>query len=280
MNTRGIRKVAILGVGFMGGSLGLALQEIFPKWEVWGYARSTKSYNKLKKLKVLNQVDRDYRKVVRDADLVVLALPVEVIVDYLKKISPFLKRGSIIFDLGSSKKLIEKGAHKYLPASVSFVGCHPLCGSEKSGAQFGRKNLYEDSICLVTSSPKASATKIVEGLWKKLGSKVVFINPEHHDKVLSSVSHLPHLISFSLTECTPSYYLKFASGSFRDLTRISGSPADIWGQIFISNKKNILKDLDRFIKALKRYEALLKKGNEAKIIDLIKRANSKQKRII
>jgi len=275
-----IKKIAILGVGFMGGSLSLALREKFPKAEVWGYARSKKSYNKLRKLKILNKVERDYKKVVQDADLIVLALPVEVIVDYLKKISLFLKRGSIVFDLGSSKRLIEKGAHKYLPKSVSFVGCHPLCGSEKSGAQFSSKNLYKNSLCLITSSPQSKATKIVKDLWKKLGTKVIFITPGYHDKVLSAVSHLPHLISFSLTQATPDNYLKFASGSFRDLTRISNSSAFVWAQIFISNKKNVLKDTDKFIKVLRKYQALLKKGDEAKIIDLINKANCKQKRIV
>ena len=275
-----IKKIAILGVGFMGGSLSLALRSKFPKSEVWGYARSKKSYDKLRKLKILDKVDRDYKKVVNGADLVVLALPVEIIVDYLKRIAHLLKRGSIVFDLGSSKYLIEKGAHKYLPKSVGFVGCHPLCGSEKSGAEFSRKGLYKNSLCLITSSPKAAPTKVVAKLFKKLGSEVVFIKPDYHDKVLSSVSHLPHLISFSLSEATPSAYLKFASGSFRDLTRISSSPAGIWAQIFISNKKNILNDLNRFMKVLKKYEALLKKNNEAKIIALIERAHSKQKRII
>ncbi len=277
---KSVKKVAILGVGFMGGSLALALGDKFPDWKVWGYARSDKSYNKLKQLKVLDCVDRDCQKVVGGADLVVLALPVETIVDYLKKISPFLKKGCIVFDLGSSKKIIESGAHRYLPKGVNFVGCHPLCGSEKSGAQFSRKDLYKNSICLVTSLPKAAATKTVAGLWKKLGSKVIFINPAAHDKVLSAVSHLPHLISFSLTEATPRNCLRFASGSFKDLTRISNSPADVWGQIFISNKKNILKDLDRFIKTLKKYEALLIKGEETKIINLIKKANFKQKHIL
>ena len=280
MDMKSVKKIAILGVGFMGGSLSLALRKGFPESEVWGYARSTKSYDKLKKLKVLNRVDRDYRKVIKDADLVVLALPVEVIVDYLKKISCLLKRKSIVFDLGSSKRVIEKAAQKYLPKSVSFVGCHPLCGSEKSGPEFSRKDLYKNSLCLITSSPKAASTKVVERLFKRIGSKVVFIKAAHHDEVLSSVSHLPHLISFSLTEAVPSAYLKFASGSFRDLTRISSSPAGVWAQIFMSNKKNLLKDLNGFIKVLKKYEALLKKGNEAKIIDLINKAHSKQKHIL
>ena len=277
---KGIKRVAIIGVGFMGGSLSLALHQKFPKLEIWGYARSKKSFNKLKKLKILNKVERDYRRVVSGADMVVLALPVGLIIDYLVKISPFLKKGAIVFDLGSSKKLIEKTADKFLPKGVDFVGCHPLCGSEKSGAQFSCKGLYQGSLCLITSSAKEKATKTVKSLWEKLGCKVVFISSDHHDKVLSSISHLPHLISFSLTQFTPKEYLKFASGSFKDLTRISNSPASVWADIFSSNKKNILKDLNRFIKSLKQYETALKKGDREKILDFINKVNSKQRHII
>lgn len=275
-----INKIGILGVGLMGGSLSLALRNKFPGVSVCGFARSRKSYVKLKKLKILNKVERDLQKVVEDADLVVLALPVEIIISYFKKITPFLKKGAIVFDLGSSKEVIEKSITKCLPKGVSFVGCHPLCGSDMSGAEFSKRDLYQEKVCLITSSPQSKATKRIKKIWEKLGSKVIFINPQRHDKILSYLSHLPHLISFSLTKGFPKDHLKFTLQSFKDLTRISLSPASVWAEIFLSNKKNILADLNGFIKILKKFESLIKKNDRDKIIDLIKKVNTKQRYLL
>jgi prephenate dehydrogenase len=210
--------------------------------------------------------------------MVVLALPVGAIVDSFKKISPFLKKGAIVFDLGSSKVAIEKAARKYLPKNISFVGCHPLCGGEKAGAEFSNHNLYNSSLCLIVAS-KNKAAKTVENLWNSLGSKVMFMSPQRHDKILSSVSHLPHLISFSFADSIPKGHERFGSTSFKDLTRISASSAFIWADIFLSNKKNILSDLNRFTKALKKFEGLLKKQDKKSIVNLVTKINSKQERI-
>ena len=277
---KNVRKIGILGVGLMGGSLSLALKKKFPEASIWGFARSQRSYDKLKRIKVLGRVERNLKNVVENADLVVLALPVEAIIDHFKKIIPFLKKGAIVFDLGSSKGVIEKSITKRLPRGVSFVGCHPLCGSEKSGAEFSRGNLYQGGVCLITSSPQSKATKVVKKIWEKLGSRVIFISPQRHDKFLSYLSHLPHLIAFSLTEGFSKDHLKFTLQSFKDLTRISISPASVWAEIFLSNKKNILADLNTFRKILKKFENLIKKNDKDKIIDLIKKINTKQRHLL
>ncbi|MFH1505216.1 MAG: prephenate dehydrogenase [Candidatus Omnitrophota bacterium] len=277
MKTKSIKKIAIIGVGFMGGSLALALKKKFCGVSIWGYARNEKSYRKLKKLKILDKVEKSLKKAVEGADLVVLALPTEAIAEHLKIIAPFLKKESIIFDLGSSKKLIEKAAAKYLPKSVNFVGCHPICGSEKSGAEFSYQGLYQGALCLVTSSSKQKAVEAVKNIWESLGSKVVFINSDYHDKILSKVSHLPHLVSFSLTHSIPNDYSKFCGKGFKDLTRISSSPASVWADILLSNRKNILKDLKGFIKELKKFEILLEVEDKDKLLNLINKINIKQK---
>lgn len=275
-----IKKIGILGVGHMGGSLSLALRDRFPEVSTWGYARSKKSYDKLKRMRVLNRVERDLKKVIENADLVVLALPVEVIIVYFKRIIPFLKKGAIVFDLGSSKSAIEKSITKCLPKGVSFVGCHPLCGSEKSGAESSKKDIFQKATCLITSSPQSKAAKTVKRIWEKLGSKVIFISSQRHDKFLSYLSHLPHLISFSLTDGFSKGHLKFSLQSFKDLTRISLSPASVWAEVFLSNKKNLLADLNNFMKILKKFENLIKKNDKNKIVDLIKKINTKQKHLL
>lgn len=273
------KKVSILGVGFMGGSLALAVKKAFPQVSVWGYARSRKSYDKLKKLHILDKVVTDLGFLIKDADLVVLALPVIEIINYLKKITPFLKKNSLVIDLGSSKELIEKKANQYLPKSVNFVGCHPLCGSEKSGANFSKVNLYQGATCLITSSLHKKATKEIKSFWEKLGGKTVFLNAKEHDKILSYMSHLPHLVSFAFMQSIPNAYLNFSIRSFKDLTRITASPASIWADIFLTNKKNILADLERLNKTLVKFRYLLRKNKREKIIDLINQINTKRKNI-
>ena len=272
-----IKKISIIGVGFMGGSLALALKKAYPRTSIWGFARSKKSLRKLKKLKILDKVEGDLKRTVEDADLVMLALPVYVIIDILKKISPFLKRGAIVCDLGSTKELIEKNARKVLAKGVDFVGCHPLCGSEKHGAQFSKANLYKGALCLITSSPKKSVTRKVKKIWDKLETKTAFLSPSFHDKILSSFSHLPHFISFSLTRSVPAEYGGYSGASLKDLTRISNSPPAVWTDIFLSNKKNILKDIAHFTKTMQELKRFIHKGNKQGLLRFITQANKDQR---
>ncbi len=194
----------------MGGSLALAIKKNFRGISVTGYARSNDTYKKLSKLNIVDKVEKDLAKAVCGSDIVVLAAPIYSIIDYFKKIAPFLKQGTIVIDLGSTKELIEKKALKYLPKNTYFIGCHPLCGSDKSGAQFSTSNLYKGAICLVSPAKSNIALHRIESLWNSIVCKVILVNAKTHDKILSSVSHLAHVISFSLTGFVPKAYLKFA----------------------------------------------------------------------
>lgn len=260
----------------MGGSLACALKKNFPGICVVGYARSMASYSKLIKLGILDKVERDLVKALEASDIIVLASPIYSIVQHLKQIAPYLKENAIVTDLGSSKDLIEKAALKYLPKKVAFVGCHPLCGSDKAGAEFFNPDIYKRAICLITT-PQSKGVKVIKKMWCKLGSKVFFINAKTHDKMLSSTSHLIHLISFSLTEFVPRDYFKFSAVSLKDLTRISNSPANVWADIFISNKNNMLKDIDKFVKIIESFRQLIRKNKKSDIINYIKRINKKHK---
>ena len=263
----------------MGGSLAMAIRRRLPKVKVWGYARNPHSLRRIKKAKAVHKVDTDLENVVHDADVVVIGLPVGMILGYLKKIKPFLKRGALVFDLGSSKGTVVHGAARILPKSVHFVGCHPLCGSEKSGVEFSRSDLYRGTLCLITASNRDKAAWRVKKIWQAVGSKVIFMSPERHDVLLSCISHLPHFISFSLTQLVPRQYLYFVPASLKDLTRISNSPAQLWADIAFANKKNIIKDIQKFIRILSKYGTLLRKGDKKKIAALLARANAKQKYI-
>ncbi|MDD5195749.1 MAG: prephenate dehydrogenase [Candidatus Omnitrophica bacterium] len=272
-----IEKVAIIGVGIMGGSLALSLKKLYPHITIWGYARNQTSYAKLKRLRILDEVEKDLAKMIEGADLIILGLPVYLIIDYCAKIRPFLKKGAIVFDLGSTKEVIEKNARRLLGAKAEFVGCHPLAGSEKSGAQFAKAGLYQGCLCLITSSAAKPATKFVKSIWEAMGAKVIFLSSATHDKILSCVSHLPHIISFSITRFIPKEYLKFIPPSLKDLTRISNSPANVWADILLSNKNNINVDIRAFIKILRELQNALKTADHSEVMRLITEANVRHK---
>ncbi|MBU2101809.1 MAG: prephenate dehydrogenase [Candidatus Omnitrophota bacterium] len=274
MNLRAIKKVAIIGVGLMGGSFALALKGKIPTAAIVGYARSKKTFHRLKALGILDAVERDLAALLSGADLIVLALPVSLIVGYLARIGPMLKPGALVIDLGSTKNLVEKTA-KCLPRTVHFVGCHPLCGSEKSGAAASRKDLYRDAVCLITTPASRPASKVIARLWRMLGCRVAFISALKHDRILSAISHLPHIISFALTKSIPTAYGSVSVPSLKDLTRIAGSPANIWTDIFISNAQNILADIDNFMAVLSDLRAAIVNRNTRVLTRIIAQANKK-----
>lgn len=269
-----IEKISIIGVGFMGASLSLALKDVFPQAVIWGYARNRSSWKRLGRLKVVDCISCDLEKVVHDSDIVILALPVFTIIDFFKKIKPFLKKGALLVDIGSSKQLISAAAKKYLPSGVSFVGCHPLCGSNHAGAEYADKNLYRGALCLITS--RSRQARIVAKIWRLLGCTIRYMSPGFHDQILGYVSHLPHVVSYSLSGCVPKKYLAFAPNSFRDATRVSSSPANVWADIFISNRRYMLKNIREYIKIVARFEKLIKRNDKRSLIAFIQKIHTLQ----
>ncbi len=278
MDLKKVRKIGIIGVGLMGGSLALALKSKYKDIEIIGYARSQKSFQNLRRIGVVDRIERCPKKIARQADILVLASPVGAIVDYLKKLSAFCKKGAVIFDLGSVKKEIEEAAKKYLPKDVAFVGCHPFCGSEKTGAKNAKPSLYRNSICFITS--KNSASFMVGKIWERLGSRVIRISPAVHDELVCAVSHLPHLSCFSLVNGVPDKYLEFTSSGFKDFTRIASSSDKLWSDIFLSNKDKLIKAVDEQIMIFSQFRQAIKKNDRQKIQSLIKKANRKRNKIL
>ncbi len=277
MSLENIKKIGIIGVGFMGGSLALALKENYKRIEIIGYARSQASFERLKKEKIVDRIEKSKKKIAAESDILILATPVEVIIKHLKEISPFLKKGAIVVDIGSTKEQIQKQARALLPKKVFFVGCHPFCGSEKKGVEQSRGDLYQNSLCFITSENKASF--VIEKMWKKIGSKVVRISPAVHDKIACTVSHLPHLICFALVNVVPDKYLDLSSSGFKDLTRIASSSDKLWVDIFLTNKDKILSSLDQYNKALIKFRNAIEGNDKQKLKKLINKANQKRNRI-
>ncbi|MFH1092699.1 MAG: prephenate dehydrogenase [Candidatus Omnitrophota bacterium] len=260
------KKTVIVGPGLIGGSIGIFLRKSGIAASVVGVARHKSTLSKALKKSAIDKAETDLKKAVIDADLVLIATPVEALKKIMREIKDSLKPGCIVFDVGSTKMEIVLQAQKTLPRNVYFIGAHPMAGSEKTGAEFARGDLFKGSLCFITktiTTEKTALLKIKE-LWKRLGAKCVEIDPYVHDNIVASISHLPHLISAALVNSVPANYLKFAATGFKDTTRIAGGSPEIWHDIILSNRKAILKQIEKFEAVLKKLKKsiVLKQGKQ------------------
>ena len=268
LRARGFKKVTIIGVGLMGGSLGLAIKKSRIAREVAGMSQKKTSLDNALKIKAIDTAFTDIGKAVHNADMVVLATPVDTIIKMLALINPHLRRGCVITDIGSAKAEVVEAAEKTLRYPGLFVGSHPMVGSEKKGVLHARDDLFEKAVCIMTPTKKTNqaAKAKVKFLWSKIGANIKYLDPEEHDKVLSYVSHLPHLISYGLMEIVPKEFLQYASTGFKDTTRIAASSPQMWNDIFLANSSNIIKSLDEFVAQLSEFrKAIIEKDRKSLI---------------
>jgi len=256
-------KVVIIGTGFMGGSLALGLKNKHLADSVWGIARNKKRAGEIGKLNIFDRVTTDLKAALSSASLVVLAVPVFSICEYIRKISPLLDGKTTVTDLGSTKAEIVKTARGFMPNN--FAGSHPLCGSEKRGAESSQKGLFRGAVCSITPLRRNSHFNLIKKLWKDLGAKTVVLNAEEHDRILASTSGLPHVLSFTLTKYFPHKLSKFSAGSLRDLTRVSISDSGLWTDIFLSNRKEIKKSVLLYIRELTGFLSYLDENDKKKM---------------
>ncbi len=246
------KKVTIVGVGLMGGSLGLALKKYKIAKQVVGLSYRQSSLVQALKIKAIDVGLTDTQKAIKGSDLVILATPVNAIIKLLPTIKPHLKRGCIVTDVGSVKGKIVEEAERILPHPGFFVGSHPLAGSEKKGAMFSDADLFKGSRCIMTPTEKTNqvAKEKIKYLWTKIGSKVDFLSAEDHDKALAYISHLPHLVAYGLMSSIPEEYLEYGSQGLKDTTRIASSTPQMWNDIFMANPKKVLTSLDALVQDL------------------------------
>jgi len=267
-------RVAIVGAGLIGGSLALAIKKKGLAKEIIGVTRHAETLSLAKKIKAIDRGSRDIR-IVKDADLVVLAAPVEAIIRLGEEISRFLSPDCVVTDVGSTKQEIVDKLEKVFPC---FIGSHPLAGSEKRTIVHARAGLFKNSLCILTPTKNTDkeALKKIKALWVAIGAKVIFLTPKTHDKVLSLVSHLPHIAAFSLIATLPRQYLKFASAGLKDTTRIAASDKEIWSDIFLSNPKHILESIDLFIANLSRIKSAINKKDKKSLTKILQEAKLKR----
>ncbi len=270
-------KVVIIGTGLIGGSLGLALKKQHLAGQVIGLSRHQKNAKLAKKFGAIDDIGSSL-EVVLDADLVILATPIDTIIDLALRIVKKIKKDCIVIDVGSTKECIVSKLSVLMP---NFLGCHPLAGSEKKGIANLQDNIFQGSICIITPTAKTKKRTLntVKLLWKRLGAKIVILSAKKHDAVLALTSHLPHAVAFSLISSIPDRYFGLSSSGLRDTTRISGSDPYLWSEIFLSNRRNLLTALSVFQSKLTALKLALKSKNKKRLTKIILPAQKKREKL-
>lgn len=277
MRTHIFRRVAIIGVGFMGGSLGMALKKQGLAQEVVGIAQRQETLDQAIKAQAIDLGFTDVQQGVASAELVVLATPVQAIMESFSLINPHIRRGCLVTDMGSVKAEIVEKAESLLSAGL-FVGSHPLVGSEKKGVEHANPDLFQNTRCIMTPTAKTNpvAKEKIKFLWTKLGAQVEFLSPDDHDKIFAQVSHLPHLLAYALMESIPQESLGHALQGLKDSTRIAASPPQVWNDICLTNSKNILNALDGIVKQLAFLRKAISQRDQKNLIQYFTRAKEKR----
>lgn len=270
------RRITIIGLGLIGGSLGLAVKEKKLAKKVVGVSRRKSTINHAIKNKIVDLATIDLEKGVKDSDLVIIATPVFKIAVIAKRIAPFLKKGAIITDAGSTKKRIIYDIERSGLKGIEFIGSHPIAGSESSGLRSADKDLFKGAYCILAETkntdPKTLAK--VKRFWLALEMKVKTMSPQAHDRLLSKISHLPHAAAVSLVNSIGRKGIDLAAGGFKDTTRIASGEPELWRDIFFTNRENIAKDISAFKKELLKIELALKSNNSRSLVRVLTRAKS------
>jgi prephenate dehydrogenase len=264
------RKITIVGVGLLGGSLGLAIKKRRLAREVVGYVRRAASIAECEKAKTVDSCTRDLHEAVAGADLVVLCTPLAQMLPLLKKMLPAIKSGAIITDVGSVKATVVKDLESIVAKGGGhFIGSHPMAGAEKTGVAAARVDLFVNAVCVVTPTKRSDqgALRKTEQFWKAVGARVLRLTPALHDELVSRSSHLPHVAAATLANLVldpshPKSQPLLCANGFRDTTRIASGSPEMWRDIALANRKNLGAALEMFIRDLKKVQTLLKRGDE------------------
>jgi cyclohexadieny/prephenate dehydrogenase len=289
MTTPHFERVALIGLGLIGSSLSHVMRRKGLAEHIAGFARTTETRAKAVEIGLVDSIHETAPEAVRDADLVILCIPVGACGGVAKEIGAHLKEGAIITDVGSVKTAIVKDVAPYLPANVHFVPGHPVAGTEQSGPESGFAELFIDRWCILTPLPDSDPEAVakLENFWRACGSNVETMSPEHHDLVLAITSHLPHLIAYNIVataadveEVTNSEVIKFSAGGFRDFTRIAASDPIMWRDVFLNNKDAVLEMLGRFSEDLSVLQRAIRWGDGETLYNLFTRSRQIRRSII
>ena len=277
-------KVLIIGCGLIGSSILRAINSKKLSKKIFVLEKSKSNISKIKKIKSNCKFIKSINSEISDFDLVIICTPMSQYKKIIEKLNKILKINCLITDVGSTKQNIIKLKNKTLSKKLNWISSHPIAGSEVSGPEYGNKNLFLNKWCVIIKEKKQNSKKInlLKKFWKKIGSKVILMNPVDHDKIFSITSHLPHLIAYNLIKTAQDSQkiqrknlIQYSAGGLRDFSRIAASNEVMWRDIFFNND-NIIKAINLFTKNLNSFKKIIQNKNNKKL--MIRLSNSKKVR--
>ena len=270
-----MKNILIIGCGLLGSSLLRRIQKKKMANKIYIYEKSKSNIAKIKKLKLPGIIIKKLEDGIIKSDLIILCTPMSEYKNLILKMNKFLSPRTIMTDIGSSKIESSKIIKKFLRKDIFWTPSHPIAGSEVSGPEHGKQDIFENKWCVLIKekNTKKIHLNVLNKFWKKIGSKVVIMSPEKHDKIFSITSHLPHLIAYNLVKSAQDFekiqnydLIKYSAGGLRDFSRIAASNEIMWRDIFFNNKKNISKAIDLFIKNLNSFKKDINSKNNKSIL--------------
>jgi len=267
---KNIKNITVIGLGLIGGSLALSLKKYNNNFKITGYDNIPETLSIALYRNIIDKAANSYEDSAVDADLIIIATPVRLIVEVANKIKDKLKSGAILTDVGSAKLNIVEKMKEILPPDVIFIGGHPMAGSENDGVLSAKHDLFLNAFYVLTptDNTRTEELAILHTLFTKIGAKVIIISPGEHDKIVSLISHLPHIISTNLVAFVDdrqkelNNLFKLCAGGFRDMTRIAASNPKMWLDISFENKNEIINALDGYISYLNNFRESIANNNE------------------
>ena len=284
-----MKKVFIIGCGLLGSSLvrKISKKKIAKKISI--YEKSKSNIAKIKKLKLPGEIVKSFNDGVTNSDLIVFCTPMSEYKTLILKINNSISPKTLITDIGSSKIESSKIIKRFLKRGIHWVRSHPITGSEVSGPEHGKENIFDNKWCVLIKDKKTNVKnlKFLISFWKKIGAKTVIMNSDKHDKIFSITSHLPHLIAYNLVKSAQDFekllrfdLIKYSAGGLRDFSRIAASNEIMWRDIFFDNKINVIKAIDLFIKNLNSFKKDINSRNNKSILKKLIQTKKVRSKII
>jgi len=273
------KRVTILGVGLIGASFALAMKKQGLCSEIIGCGRKEENLKLAKERQIIDSFETDPAKACIGADLVVLATPAGSFPDLVKKVRGSLKKGALVTDVGSVKGNLVHDIEGFMPKGICFVGGHPIAGSDRSGIDTATADLFMGAQCIITPTEATDkkALEAVIGIWTAFGSTVKRINPDEHDRIYAAVSHLPHLLAYEIVNTVAdmdSSYLAFSGQGFKDTTRIALSSPELWKDICLLNRENLLESIEILKRNLDRASRYLRASDSEALKEDFRKART------
>ena len=284
-----MKNILIIGCGLLGSSLVRKISKKKISKKIFIYEKSKKNIEKIKKLKLKGTIVKKLKDVVPHTGFIIFCTPMSEYKKIILKINDYLSSDHIITDIGSAKLKSNEIIRKNLKKKIFWTSSHPIAGSEVSGPENGKEDLFENKWCVLIKDKKTNIKHLnfLRSFWKRVGSKTVVMNSEKHDKIFSMTSHLPHLIAYNLVKSAQDFekkqrynLIKYSAGGLRDFSRIAASNEIMWRDIFFNNKTNVSKAIDIFVKNLHSFKRDIISGNSKSVIKKLTQTKKVRSKIV